>query len=194
MITQKTTLTMTIRDWKNKMPVGKVPPQYYKKGTKLPLKYKGASLKKFGRASFYVDSKNKRLIRNEKTAGNVKYWNLNGQAFYSTNMHWTLRSQMTNFYHSYFTKHIKNRFKTPFPIFLGYRISIDIKIYDVYSSNTPDITNMWILTKLFEDALVNTGILRDDSPQFRTKTSYEYKFVENEKDRKLVIKFKYNKI
>jgi hypothetical protein len=49
----------------------------------------------------------------------------------------------------------------------------------VYSSNTPDITNMWILTKLFEDALVNTGILRDDSPQFRTKTSYEYKFVEN---------------
>ena len=194
MITNKTTFTMTIKNWKNKMPVGKIAAQYYKKGTKLPLKHKGARLKKFGRTSYYVDSTNKRLIRNDNKAGNTKYWNLNGQAFYSTNMHWTLRSQITNFYHLYFTKYIEKRFTEPFPVFLGYRMSIDIKIYDIYTSQTPDITNMWILTKLFEDAMVNTKILRDDSPQFRSRTSYEYIFVEKEKDRKLVIKFKYIKI
>jgi len=79
MITTKTTFMLTIPKWLNKMPIGKVQPQYYKKSAKLPLKHKGAKLKKFGRAQYYVDSSGKRLLKNEEKVGNIKYWNLNGQ-------------------------------------------------------------------------------------------------------------------
>ena len=193
MITTKSTFKITIPEWKNKVPVGTIITTYYKKSTKLPLKYKGAKLKKFGRSQFYVDKRGKKIVKNPTKAGNVKYWNLNGQSFYTTNMHWALRSQITTFYHKYFKNYIKKGFKTPFPVFLEYKLEMNMKIYDIYSSNTPDITNMWVLTKIFEDVMVKEGIIRDDSPQFRSKTSYEYIFVKEEKDRKLIIEFKYKK-
>jgi hypothetical protein len=40
---------------------------------------------------------------------------------------------------------------------------MDVIIYDVYSTFTPDITNMWILSKMII-LLVKCKILRDDSP------------------------------
>ena len=70
---------------------------------------------------------------------------------------------------------------------------MEVIVYDVYSKFTPDITNMWILSKMIEDAVVNCGVLRDDSPEFRMYTGCGYKFVDDEKDRKIVVTFKYNK-
>jgi hypothetical protein len=40
---------------------------------------------------------------------------------------------------------------------------------------------------------VNTGLLREDSPEFRRRTEYDYIFVEDEVDRKLVVTFSYKK-
>lgn len=194
MIDNNTVFKLVIPRWKNKVPIGTVQKQYYSKSAKLPLKHKGAKLKKFGRSKFYIDNKGKKIVKNPLKAGNPKYWNLNGQQFYSTNMHWSNRTIIRNFYHSYFKKYINKGFKEPFPIFLEYRIEMNVVIYDLFSNNTPDITNMWILAKMFEDVMVSEKILRDDSPQFRSKTSYEYKFVENESKRKLIIEFKYKKI
>lgn len=194
MINKDSIFTLTIPNWENKVPIGKITPLYYKKGSKLPIKYKKAKLKKFGKVSIYVDKKGKKIIKNKNTVGEDKYWNLNGQQFYSTNMHWSTRSTIMNFYHSYFTTYIKKTFKKQFPIFLSHTITMEIFIYEVFSSKTPDITNQWPLPKLIEDSMVKAGILVDDSPQYRRKTSFEYIFVDNEKDRKLVIEFKYKKI
>jgi len=193
MITKDTIFTLTIPEWKNKVPVGRIAPQYYKKGSKLPSKHKGAKLKKFGRSSFYVMG-SKKIVKNPTKAGKPKFWNLNGQQFYTTNMHWSTRSTIMNFYHSYFTKYIKKQFKKQFPVFLSHSLEMNIEIYEIFSSKTPDITNMWLITKLFEDSMVKTGILIDDCPEYRRKTSYEYIFVEKEEDRKLLITFKYDKI
>lgn len=194
MVTKDTVFTLTIPKWENKVKTGTIIAEYYKKKDKLPAKHKGAVLKKFGRTLIYVDKKKKKIIKNPAKVGKAIYWNLNGQQFYSTNIHWSVRSTIVNYYHRYFIKFIKKRFKQVFPTFLQYRLSMDITIYEIYSSHTPDITNMWILAKLFEDAMVTAKILRDDDPQFRCKTSYGYKFVTNEKDRKLKIKFKYVKL
>jgi hypothetical protein len=67
---------------------------------------------------------------------------------------------------------------------MAYTLNMDVIIYDVYSTFTPDITNMWILSKMIEDTVVKCKILRDDSP-FRRHTGIGYRFVEEEKDRKL---------
>lgn len=194
MITTNTVFKLVIPQWKNKIEISKIPKKYYAKGDKLPKKYNGATLKRFGSKYLYVDSDGNKIVKNPTKAGKSKYWNLNGQQFYSTNMHWALRKKIVDFYHKYFSEYIKKEFKEPFPIFLSYSITMEVKIYEVYSKFTPDITNMWILPKMIEDAMVNNKIIRDDSPQFRLKTSYEYIFVKDESKRKLVIKFKYKKI
>lgn len=194
MITQDTIFSITIPKWENKVKMGVVIAAYYKKKDKLPVKHKGATLKKFGRSNIYIDKKGKKIIKNPTKVGKPIYWNLNGQQFYSNNMHWSDRSSIVNYYHKYFTKYIKKTFKEQFPTFLNYRLSMDISIHEIYSTHTPDITNMWILAKLFEDSMVNAKILRDDDPQFRCSTSYGYRFVDKEEDRKLIIKFKYTKL
>jgi hypothetical protein len=52
---------------------------------------------------------------------------------------------------------------------------------------------MWILSKMIEDTVVKCKILRDDSPEFRRHTGIGYRFVEEEKDRKIIVNFNYIK-
>lgn len=193
MITENSIFTIVVPDWVNKVRIGTVPTLFYTSADTLPSKHEGATLRRVGNKAYYIDSKNKKIIKNPLQKGNPEYWNLNGQAFYSTNMTWKQRSTIVNFYHRYFTPFVSKQLKEPFPTFLSYTLSMDIEIYDVYSKFTPDITNMWILSKLIEDTVVNCKLLRDDSPEFRRHTGFGYKFVEEEKDRKIVINFKYIK-
>ena len=191
MINEKSIFTLTIPQWVSQVRVGTVKTEYYTKKDNLPEKYAGAKLRKAGNSEYYVDGRNKKIVKNPATKGTPELWNLNGQAFYSTNMHWKMRTVIVNFYHAYFMKYIKKEWKEQFPVFLSYKLNMKIKIFDIYSSKTPDITNMWILAKMFEDTVVKAGILRDDSPEFRMETTYGYNFVDNVEDRKLVITFYY---
>lgn len=193
MITYDSEFTVLIPHWVNKVQIGVVPSEFYGSKDKLPESIKGATLKRFGNKAFYIDSSKKRILKNPTKVGQPKYWNLNGQSFYSNNMDWRTRVTIVNFYHAYFKDFIEQQLKEPFPIFLNYTLEFNIKIHEVYTTFTPDITNMWILAKLFEDTVVSCGLLKDDSPEFRCHTGYGYQFVDKEEDRKLVISFKYNK-
>jgi hypothetical protein len=55
---------------------------------------------------------------------------------------------------------MSTKLKEPFPTFMAYTLNMDVIIYDVYSTFTPDITNMWILSKMIEDTVVKCKILR----------------------------------
>jgi hypothetical protein len=59
--------------------------------------------------------------------GNPEYWNLNGQAFYSTNMTWKQRSTIVNYYHSILL-YVNKQIKDPFPTFLAYTLNMDVVI------------------------------------------------------------------
>lgn len=194
MITEKSEFSVVVPDWINKVRVGTVPIQYFAKGDKHSTKLEGATLKKIGKTFYYVDKTGKRIVKNPDKKGGPIFWNLNGQSLYSTNMSWRDRATVVNFYHKYLTPYIKNQIPEPIPIFLSCTISMKIVIYEVFNSNTPDITNMWILAKIFEDTAVACNVLRDDSPEFRRSTMFEYEFVEEEKDRKIVVTFNYKKI
>lgn len=193
MITESSIFTLVIPGWVNKVRIGTVPTTYYTGGDALPAEHKGATLRRVGNKAYYIDAKNKKIVKNPLQKGKPEYWNLNGQSFYSTNMTWKNRSTIVNYYHRYFKPFVIAQFKEPFPTFLSYTISMDIVIYDVYSKFTPDITNMWILSKLIEDTVVNCNILRDDSPEFRRHTGIGYKFVETEEERRIEVNFKYIK-
>jgi hypothetical protein len=109
-----------------------------------------------------VDSKHKKIVKNlfkrEPRVLELKWTSL-----YSTNMTWKQRSTIVNFY-QYFATYVNKQLKEPFPTFMAYTLNMDVIIYDVYSTFTPDITNMWILSKMIEDTVVKCKILRDDSP------------------------------
>lgn len=193
MITEKTVFRLVIPEWVSKVRIGTIKTVYYVKGDKLPDKYKNAKTRKVGKKLYYVDSKNKKIVKNPTKKGQPEYWNLNGQSFYSNNVTWKQRSTIVNFYHKYFSTYVKEQLKQQFPSFLAYKLDMTLTMHETYCRHTPDVTNMWILAKMLEDTIVKAGILRDDSPQFRMQTSYGYQFVEKEEDRKLVLEFKYNK-
>jgi hypothetical protein len=100
-------------------------------------------------------------------------------SLYSTNMTWKQRSTIVNFYHKYFATYVNKQLKEPFPTFMAYTLNMDVIIYDVYSTFTPDITNMWILSKMIEDTVVKMQDT-ERQPEFRRHT-IGYRFVEEEK-------------
>lgn len=191
MINERTTFKLEIPHWENKVKVGVAVKKYFEAADSLPQKYQPAKTRRAGKKVYFVDSKNKRIVKNGTKVGKPVFWRLNGQHYYSNTMTWKRRTLITKYYHKYFKKYITDTFKEPFPSFLAYKINMHIEIHEVFTAKTPDITNMWILAKLFEDAVVTCGILRDDSPEYRRMTSYEYIFVPNKEDRKLVITFNY---
>jgi hypothetical protein len=117
---------------------------YYTKGEALPSKHEGLLRKKIG-AKQYVDSKHKKIV---KTKREPRVLELKWTSLYSTNMTWKQRSTIVNFYHKYFATYVNKQLKEPFPTFMAYTLNMDVIIYDVYSTFTPDITNMWILSKM----------------------------------------------
>lgn len=194
MITPKSEFVVTVPEWENKHIIGYVPTKYFLSTDRLPKKYEGSKLRKIGLKKYYIDNVGRKIVKNKKSVGNPIYWTMNGQGFYNGKTPWAVRSVVVAYYHDYFIEYIKECLAETIPVFLEYRLSMHMDIYEVYSPKTPDISNMWILPKMFEDAVVKSKYLKDDSPEFRTRTSYEYVFVEDAVDRKLVITFKYKKI
>jgi hypothetical protein len=117
---------------------------------------------KIGAKQYYVDSKHKKIVKNPLQR-EPRVLELKWTSLYSTNMTWKQRSTIVNFYHKYFATYVNKQLKEPFPTFMAYTLNMDVIIYDVYSTFTPDITNMWILSKMIEDTVVKCKILRDDS-------------------------------
>ena len=193
MITPKSKFKLTIPEWENKVFAGVVIPTYYTKKDKIPAKHKGAILKKLGNTAYYVDSEGKKLIKNSVSVGNRKYLRPNGQSLYNGSMHWSERNTLVRYYHRYFKKFISPIFKEQFPIFRTYSLSMKVIFYEIIDNKLPDITNQWLIVKIIEDVFKELKVLIDDSPEFRRKSSFEYRFVEKEEDRKLIIKFKYKK-
>ncbi|MCK5788159.1 MAG: hypothetical protein KAH32_04145 [Chlamydiia bacterium] len=190
---RKNSYEIVIKEWKNSVPMGISKNTFYGEKSKLPAKYvKNSVLKKFGKKNYWVDKDTKiRLIR---TKGKAIKWNLNGQAFYSASIHWTARTKIVKFYHKEFAKYIADVVQKPFEIYQDYGLSISVDIYEIFTKFTPDVTNMWLLEKMFEDTLQEMGLLRDDNPEFVIESGRKrYHWVNKPEDRKLIFKLKYIK-
>ena len=177
---KKITHRVAIVDWIDSVLVSVEKAQYYTAKHKLPKKYKPI-LKRFGARLLYVDSKNKAIVKNTKTIGKRNIWKVNGQDFYSLKLHWSTRSKIKTFYHGYFSREIRSQLPKRIILDDGNRFKIRMVIHTLRETGIPDITNTWILLKIFEDTLVQLKIIPDDDPKHVNDIQLSYKISKKRK-------------
>lgn len=195
-MTEERTWTVVIPEWHSHyQKAAKTAPKYWewKDREKLPLKHKdklAAQPLVKGQKAYCVDSEGERFLKNTKKAGRPNTWVLNGQDLYNATLNWRLRKTVAKFYHGYFSGFIAAQLE-PLTIPQGSALSISCDIYEVKRSQMPDVSNMWLLEKFFEDALQEQGIIPDDNPDYVMESGRKrYHWVEDPTDRKLVFTIK----
>jgi len=165
----------------------------WKDREKLPLKHKATLADQptvKGQKAFCCNSEGERFLKNTKKAGRPNTWVLNGQDLYNATLNWRMRKTVAKFYHGYFSGFIAAQLE-PIELEPGVKLGISCDIYEVKRAIMPDVSNMWLLEKFFEDALQEQGIIPDDNPDYVIESGRKrYHWVEDPKDRKLVFTIK----
>jgi hypothetical protein len=135
------------------------------------------------------------VAKKSRKSGRARYWTVNGQGLYNATLHYRLRSKVTKHYHKYLSKHIKQQISKEQIdelnnlVFLGssHKLSVSTDIYDVRRGSMPDVSNLWLWTKWFEDALQESKIIPDDNPDYVIESGrIRYHFIDNLDNRKIV--------
>lgn len=197
---KETEFQVVVPEWESKyVKSNKTAPKYWlwKDRAKLPKKYASElsiKPKKFGVKLYCIDKEGDRFLKNTKKAGTPNTWTLNGQDLYNAVMHHTVRTKMAKYYHGYFTKFIREQLPSKIPVIMGYKFGVSCDIYEIKRGQMPDVSNMWLLEKFFEDALQETGRIPDDNPDYVIESGRKrYHWVEEESERKLVFTIYYLK-
>ncbi len=167
-------------------------PKYWlwKDREKLPKKYKDILRPSPLTGIYCCDAEGNKFLKNSKKVGTPNLWMLNGQDLYNAALNWRVRKSVAILFHEYFSEYIKEQVK---PIVLpeGKFFSISCDIYEIKRGNMPDVSNMWLLEKFFEDALQICGIIPEDSPDYVIESGRKrYFWVENASERKLIFTIK----
>lgn len=135
------------------------------------------------------------IVQKSRKTGNPKMWTVNGQSIYNATMHYRVRAKVTEYFHKYLSKYIKEQI-TPMQIKqirdnVGenkpHKLAISLDIYEIKRSKIPDVGNLWIWLKWFEDALQECEIIHDDSPDYVIESGRKtYHWVKEDDQRKLV--------
>lgn len=169
--------------------------KYYKweERDKLPLKYKKEAINTpriINKVAYIVNNNGERFIKNTKTAGTPNEWVLNTQDLYNAKLDWRKRRAVATYFHNYYTEFIKEQL-TKIEIPNGKYLSISCDVYEIKRTPMPDITNLWLITKFFEDALVGCGVIPDDSPDYVLESGrHKYHWVNSKEERKLIFTIK----
>jgi hypothetical protein len=138
-----------------------------------------------------------RVAKKSKKSGKPRYWTINGQGLYNATLHFRLRGTITKYFHKYLSKYIReqiiaeeiqtiNLLVHP-KSFIKLGISVDI--YEVRRGKMPDVGNMWLWCKWFEDALQDCGVIPDDNPDYVIESGRKrYFWVDTAQARKLVFR------
>jgi len=188
---------VVIPQWENSyQKSAKQNPKYWewKDRDKLPAKH-SVTLRTtpliVGTKVYCCNSDGERFLKNTKSAGKPNLWVMNGQDLYNATLNWRLRKTVAKYYHNYFAKYIKEQFETPISIPEGKHLSISCDIYEIRRKIMPDVSNMWLLEKFFEDALQECGVIPGDDPRYVLESGRKrYHWVDKEEDRKLVFTIK----
>lgn len=140
------------------------------------------------------------IARKTRKSGRPRFWTVNGQGLYSATLYWRVRSKLTDYFHKYLSKYILSQItkgditninSRVYPGSLE-KLSISLDIYDIRRGKMPDIGNLWLWTKWFEDALQHSGVIPDDNPDYIIESGRtRYYFVDSEEDRKLIFTIRF---
>lgn len=134
-----------------------------------------------------------RVAKKSKKSGRPRYWTVNGQGLYNATLHFRLRGTITKYFHKYLSKYIREQItekdiqtiNTALENSMLLGTSVDI--YEVKRGKMPDVGNMWLWCKWFEDALQHCGVIPDDNPDYVIESGRKrYYWVDTAEKRKLV--------
>ena len=135
------------------------------------------------------------VAKKSKKTGKPRWWTINGQSLYNATLHFRLRSTVTKYFHKYLSKYIREQISeeniqtistlvTPDS---KYKLGVSVDLYEVRRGKMPDIGNMWLWCKWFEDALQDCGVIPDDNPDYVIESGRKrYFWVDTAEERKLV--------
>jgi hypothetical protein len=136
-----------------------------------------------------------RTAKKSKKSGKPRYWTINGQGLYNATLHYRLRGTITKYFHKYLSKYIKEQISKEQiqALDLGFKnhmvLGVSVDIYEIKRGKMPDIRNMWLWGKWFEDALQECGVIPDDNPDYVIESGpTRYYWVNTAEERKLVFK------
>ena len=136
-----------------------------------------------------------RVAKKSKKSGKPRYWTVNGQGLYNATLHFRLRSTITKYFHKYLSKYIREQITKEDILTLsqGFAnrmvIGVSVDIYEIKRGKMPDIRNLWLWGKWFEDALQECGVIPDDNPDYVIESGRtRYFWVDTAEERKLVFK------
>lgn len=110
---------------------------------------------------YYIDIEGKRVFLGPRES--EQQWNrISGQDIYHGIPSWE-RSEMNHYLKDFYRPIIRSQLKR----ITKYPLIIDFKMYTTVDG-VWDPSNMWIYGKVFEDALVEEGIIRDDQNSYIT--------------------------
>lgn len=134
-----------------------------------------------------------RVAKKSKKSGRPRYWTVNGQGLYNATVHFRLRGTITKYFHKYLSKYIKEQITEEdiqtikIALENSMLIGTSVDIYEVKRAKMPDVGNMWLWIKWFEDALQECGIIPDDNPDYVIESGRKrYYWVDTAEQRKLV--------
>ena len=142
------------------------------------------------------------IAKKGKKTGKPRYWTVNGQSLYNAALHFTARAKVTTYFHDYLLRHVVDQIAPSQIIDLNEyieqhpteKLSVSLDIYEVRRGKMPDIGNLWIWIKWFEDVLQECEIIPNDNPNYIIESGRtKYHWVNDPQDRKLQFKIEFIK-
>jgi hypothetical protein len=160
---------------------------YYKIEDKdnLPKKYQTTDYG-FDKEGYLVHIPGKSfVIKNSKSAGTPRYWNVNGQDIYNGYVNKHGRASRMRMMKEYLSKYISQSIPKPISEF---PIKVKATFYDIdLKENNIDMDNRWLWDKAFLDTLQILNIIPSDNPYYVSNAGEkEIIFVDHPDKRKLV--------
>ena len=135
------------------------------------------------------------LAKKSRKTGKPRMWTVNGQSIYNASMNFIVRAKITEYFHKYLSKYIKEQITSMqikhITANVGpdkpHKLAISLDIYEVKRTRIPDVGNLWLWLKWFEDALQECRVIPDDNPDHVIESGRKtYHWVKTDEERKLV--------
>ena len=164
--------------------------KYFAPEDKIPLKYQTDDYQFVKDRLTHIETKQP-VIKNPRVAGTPKLKKINGQDFYSGNVIPQVRAKMIMEMKKFFSDHFKG---IPAISTEHYPVEMELEIHYTIKNDFFDIDNLgWVYTKVIQDVLKDEGIIPDDDIRYIRKSGgCQFVSVDNEDDRKIVIRIKKN--
>ncbi len=164
--------------------------KYFTPDDRIPLKYQKEHYK-FIKGRLTDTETKEVVVKNPRVAGTPRLKKINGQDFYSGTVMPQVRAKIVAEMKKFFSVHFQG---IPAIDAEHFPVEMELEIHYTMKNDLFDIDNLgWVYTKVIQDVLKDEKIIPDDDIRYIRKSGgCQFVPVEDEEDRKIVIRIKRN--